>query len=311
VPLPLHGSTITTLGNSQVKIKKGSFWWRDIVKLLGKFKSMSSVIVAEGNSVLFWKDRWIGQPLDLTYPELFSFVKNGNVTFKSVASNFEVSGIFNLPLSTQAHQQLNLLHQSLSNRQIRDGRDTWVYRWGNSFFSTSKTYKFLSSGTLANLVFRWIWKSRCQMKHKVFFWLLLVDRLNTRGLLQRKGMVLDSYTCDLCILQLPETNAHLFLQCNFAKACWNSIGVNYSSSETVLQIFEKIKKDLALPFFMEIIILLAWSIWQTRNSWIFNNIDPSVQCCRRIFKKEFSLVLLKAKPSLLLAMDAWIQDFHP
>jgi hypothetical protein len=74
---------------------------------------------------------------------------------------------------------------------------------------------------------------------------------------------------------------------------------------------KKIKKDLALPFFMEIIILLAWSIWQTRNSWIFNNLDPSVQCCRRIFKKEFSLVLLKAKPSLLLAMDAWIQDFHP
>jgi hypothetical protein len=98
------------------------------------------------------------------------------------------------------------------------------------------------------------------MKHKVFFWLLLVNRLNTRGLLQRRGMILDSYTCDLCILQLPETNAHLFLHCNFAKACWNSFGVNYPSSATVLQIFEKIKKDLALPFFMEIIILLAWSI---------------------------------------------------
>jgi hypothetical protein len=228
--------------------KKGSFWWRDIVKLLGKFKSMSSVIVAEGNSVLFWKDRWIGQPLDLTYPELFSFVKNGNVTFKSVASNFEVSGIFNLPLSTQAHQQLNLLHQSLSNRQIRDGVDTWVYCWGNSIFSTSKTYKFLSSGALAHPVFRWIWKSRCQMKHKVFFWLLLVNRLNTRGLLQRRGMILDSYTCDLCILQLLETNAHLFLQCNFDKACWNSIGVNYSSSVTVLQIFEKNQERPGTPF---------------------------------------------------------------
>jgi hypothetical protein len=228
--------------------KKGSFWWRDIVKLLGKFKSMSSVIVAEGNFVLFWKDRWIGQPLDLTYPELFSFAKNGNATFKSVASNFEISRIFSLPLSIQAHQQLNLLHQSLSNRQIRDGVDTWVYCWGNSIFSTSKTYKFLSSGALAHPVFRWIWKSRCQMKHKVFFWLLLVNRLNTRGLLQRRGMILDSYTCDLCILQLLETNAHLFLQCNFDKACWNSIGVNYSSSVTVLQIFEKNQERPGTPF---------------------------------------------------------------
>jgi hypothetical protein len=107
---------------------------------------MSSVIVAEGNSVLFWKDRWIGQPLDLTYPELFSFAKNGNATFKSVASNFEVSGIFSLPLSTQAHQQLNLLHQSLSNRQIRDGRDTWVFCWGNSFFPLRRPINFFPLG---------------------------------------------------------------------------------------------------------------------------------------------------------------------
>jgi hypothetical protein len=114
---------------------------------------MSSVIVAEGNSVLFWKDRWNGQPLDLTYPELFSFAKNGNATFKSVVSNMEFSGNFSLPLSTQAHQQLILLQQSLSNRQIRDRVDTWVYPWGDSSFSTSKTYKFLSSGALAHPFF--------------------------------------------------------------------------------------------------------------------------------------------------------------
>jgi hypothetical protein len=40
--------------------RKGSFWWRDIVKLLEKFKSMSSVIVAEGSSVIFWKTNGMG-----------------------------------------------------------------------------------------------------------------------------------------------------------------------------------------------------------------------------------------------------------
>jgi hypothetical protein len=107
--------------------RKGSFWWRDIVKLLEKFKCTSSVIVAEGSSIFFWKDKWNGQPLDLTYPELFSFAKNGNVTFKSVISSMEFSGNFNLPLSTQAHQQLILLQQLLSNRQLRVGVDTWKY----------------------------------------------------------------------------------------------------------------------------------------------------------------------------------------
>jgi hypothetical protein len=250
------------------------------------------------------EDKWNGQPLDLTYPELFSFAKNGNATFKSMISSMEFSENFNLPLSTQSHQQLILLQQLLSNRQLRDGVDTWKYSWGNSSFSTSRAYKFLTTGALAHPAFLWIWKSRCQMKYKVFFWLLLVDRLNTRDLLQRRDMILDSYTCDMCILQLPETNAHLLLRCNFAKACWNSIGVTFTSSRAILQILEKIKDALALPFFMEIIILLAWSIWHTRNNWIFNNLDPSVQSCRRTFKKEFSVLLHKVKPSLLPAMEA-------
>jgi hypothetical protein len=49
------------------------------------------------------------------------------------------------------------------------------------------------------------------------FWLLLQDKLNTRGLLRRKHMHLDSYTCELCLLQKEERLRHLFLACPFAK----------------------------------------------------------------------------------------------
>jgi hypothetical protein len=96
-----------------------------------------------------------------------------------------------------------------------------------------------------------------QMKHKVFFWLLLKDRLNTRDLLQRKGMDLESYTCDLCILQRRETVAHIFLRCNFAKACWNSIGIQYTSTRTLNQILSRIKRSLDVPFALEIVILMT------------------------------------------------------
>jgi hypothetical protein len=136
-------------------------------------------------------------------------------------SSTEFTQNFNLPLSTQAHQQLTILQGVLSDKQIVAGLDQWKYSWGNSIFSTSRAYKILAAGDIAHPVFHWIWKSKCQMKHKVFFWLLLKDRLSTRDLLRRKDMNLDSYTCDLCTLQRPETSAHLFLHCNFAKACWN------------------------------------------------------------------------------------------
>jgi hypothetical protein len=35
-------------------------------------------------------------------------------------------------------------------------------------------------------IFKWMWKSCVKGKHKFFFWLLLMDRLNTRELLKRK-----------------------------------------------------------------------------------------------------------------------------
>jgi hypothetical protein len=38
-------------------------------------------------------------------------------------------------------------------------------------------------------------------------------------------MVLDSYTCEMCMLRQVETLRDLFLHCSFAKNCWASIGV--------------------------------------------------------------------------------------
>ncbi|KAL6596864.1 hypothetical protein ACP70R_046998 [Stipagrostis hirtigluma subsp. patula] len=48
------------------------------------------------------------------------------------------------------------------------------------------------------------------------------------------------------------------------------------------------KEQLGVPFFMEVIIIMAWSIWTVRNNWLFNNVDPSVERCRDIFQKEFA-----------------------
>jgi hypothetical protein len=186
---------------------------------------MSSVTVADGSTVLFWKDCWNGAALISAYPELFSFAKNGNIYFKAASSSTQFIQNFNIPLSVQAHHQFIDLQGIIQNREITVAIDQWKYGWGSTSFSTSKAYKVLKAGARAHPVFQWIWRSKCQMKHKVFFWLLLKDRLGTRDMLRRKNMILDSYTCDLCIWQRPETNVHLFLRCNFAEALlgfsWN------------------------------------------------------------------------------------------
>lgn len=76
-----------------------------------------------------------------------------------------------------------------------------------------------------------MWKSKCQPKQKFFFWLILWGRLNTKSMLKRRNIELDSYTCEKCILQKDETLSHLFFRCNFVMRCWSLIGVTPTNIE--------------------------------------------------------------------------------
>jgi hypothetical protein len=70
--------------------------------------------------------------------------------------------------------------------QYSEENDIWSYIWGNGTYSSAKAYKHLLGSESINPDFKWIWQTSCQQKHKVFLWLLLHDRLNTRRLLRRK-----------------------------------------------------------------------------------------------------------------------------
>jgi hypothetical protein len=82
---------------------------------------------------------------------------------------------------------------------------------GRPFILFQKAYKHLKGSSGAHPIFKWIWKSSCQHKHKVFFWLLIQDRLNTCNILKRKHFHLPSFDCPLCESSQEETRGHLFL----------------------------------------------------------------------------------------------------
>jgi hypothetical protein len=39
---------------------RGSFWWRDVLKLVDQFRGIAACTVGDGRSVLFWLDVWNG-----------------------------------------------------------------------------------------------------------------------------------------------------------------------------------------------------------------------------------------------------------
>ena len=124
------------------RTRKGSFWWRDNIKLLENFKQLACPNLKNGESILFWKDKWNGQELQLALPELFSYAKNEQVSAKKVLSLNDPVNLFALPLSTQAFQQLQQLSSLLQELPHSQGPDEWKYTWGN-MYSSSKAYKLL------------------------------------------------------------------------------------------------------------------------------------------------------------------------
>jgi hypothetical protein len=105
-----------------------------------------------------------------------------------------------------------------------------------------------------------------QAKHKVFFCLLLQDRLNTRGLLHRKNLALEPYTYELCLHHRTETLRHLFLCCPFAKICWSAVDALLPTWLRADHATAYLRRASNKPFAMEIIIVMCWSIWKERNA---------------------------------------------
>ena len=48
---------------------------------------------------------------------------------------------------------------------------------------------------------------------------------------------------------------------------------------------------------------MSWAIWTTRNDWIFNKIDPTVEGCTQKFMREF-----KQKEKYFTSISLWIHN---
>jgi hypothetical protein len=105
--------------------KVGSFWWRDVCKLLTNFRGISICTPGDGKSILFWKDRWSDGLLAENFDRLFSFVIDPDVTlgdFLKCTNETDLLKHFAIPLSLQAYNDLLQVKNLLSNTSEDSGR---------------------------------------------------------------------------------------------------------------------------------------------------------------------------------------------
>jgi hypothetical protein len=167
----------------------GSFWWKDVMKQVDNFRGISVISMGTGDTFMFWQDNWkvdgLARPFMFRFPRLFSYVLNDKMSAQEVYSVEDLLELFYRPLSTQAFQELQTLQSLMDQNQLLGTKDEWHYYWGENY-SAKQFYDHIHAHIMVPKVYTWLWKSSCVMKRKVFAWLLLVDRLNTRDLLRRR-----------------------------------------------------------------------------------------------------------------------------
>lgn len=180
--------------------KVESFWWRDVLKTMITYKGFSRVVVEDGRSTQLWFDQWDNIILVIAYLEPFSFATNKDITLRRVKDVEYYQDMFHMPMSGIAYEQYQILIQSLQGLHISHQHDKWLYSWGSHLYLAQKAYKHMARSMTVHPSYAWLWKTKCQPKHKVFFRLFLKNRLNMKSLLKRRNMELDSYTCENYIL---------------------------------------------------------------------------------------------------------------
>lgn len=150
----------------------GSFWWRDILKLLPTFKDIVVIHIQNGSTALLWLDNWSGPTWSQRFPELFSFAKSHHTSVQMAASADHLHDLFHLPLSTRAYEQFQICSEVLHSTHVSTDKDVCSYTWGNGGYSCRKAYKHIVGHQQIHRSFRWLWNSTCQNKRKIFFWLV-------------------------------------------------------------------------------------------------------------------------------------------
>ena len=253
---------------------------------------------------MFWLDRWQIDNRAIAhkdrFPRLHSFAIDDMISVKDFFGFESLVEGFHLPFSSEAFLELSQLQDLLDPISLNPAeKDIWKWPSKSLEYQSKLYYDFTFSHLGIDPIFKWIWKCSCALKIKVFGWLLLMDRLNTRDMMQRRHWHIQDDTCVLCQSSIHEYRIHLFFSCNFSQRVSNYLGISWQAlpNQSTFLMASASKKEFNKPFFSEVVFTATWNIWTQRNGKIFRNEDPSFRSWRRNFVHDLSLLahMIKCK----------------
>ncbi|WOG87677.1 hypothetical protein DCAR_0206908 [Daucus carota subsp. sativus] len=248
-----------------------SFVWRSILAAQNILSQGMGCRVGDGKSISIVNDPWLpssDSPYVVTESEAIQNQKVSSLMLPDVRRWDEdlVRDIF-------VPRDANII---LATPLSEANSDIWYWRKeNNGIFSIKTAYNLIQEAKPVlnhyNNPCFWkrTWNLHIPPKVKNFMWRAITGCLPTKDMLHLKKVSIN-VICSLCNSEI-ETTSHIFLECSFAKSCWQVAGVGldeavYTSfQEWVLNVFNGWDADKRQRGAM-----LCWIIWKCRNDLIWN-----------------------------------------
>jgi hypothetical protein len=266
------------------------------IQLPDQVRDFFSVAVAyeigDGANTLFWSDRWLhGQCIADLAPRLFAAVSKRRVKRRSVRDALssqawisDIQGARTVGVLVEFLQLCDVLMDFQLQPEVED-RHIWRLS-SNGIYSAKSAYDGFFLGSTLFRPWERIWKSWAPPKCRFFLWLVAHNACWTADRLARRGLP-HPECCPLCD-QEEETIDHLLVNCVFAREFWfflfRQVGLQNLSPQSPDLSFHAWWDDassisevgLKRQGVNSLIILGAWTIWNHRNSCVFDGAAPNL-----------------------------------
>lgn len=203
----------------QIAISPDYPWsWRKLLKLRTEFQRHTKVLIGDGRQTSLFYDDWLdcGPLIHIIGEEE---VANWGLSL-TVNDWWNDNNGWKIPRSfVRRFRELATLVQAVRIRNVPD-----IVVWSHSptgAFTVDRCYHDLR---LRGPKVSWdgfIWSGKIPPKYSFIMWLFMRNRMKTKDLLIHRGLMIDPQ-CELCI-SAPETQAHMFFQCDSSSSVWTRI----------------------------------------------------------------------------------------
>jgi zinc-binding in reverse transcriptase len=189
-------------------VKKGSFFWSQLHSIRLLFNFSITYQIQSRRSISFWYDPWCGSPL-IPSNGLQPRPPGQRISIRGAASQMQ------LLLSHLRTQQQEHAAQTLSDQSFTEDPDKLLWRWSKSqMYSANSFYSCFSGAGRTRSATAHLWRTKAPGTVKIFFYLLMNDRLLTFEIIRRRKMLQTQRDCIMC-RHCPMESA---LHCNLVRS---------------------------------------------------------------------------------------------